>query len=122
LLLRAAVGLAAAAVGVLYLSGSSNTSLDKWVVGLILIAGGAALAIGFLTPYAGLLVGVCFLGVAFSWFPVPSWDLHDARLVAFGMIITAAAIDLLGPGAFSWDGHLFGRREIVIPPASRPPD
>jgi uncharacterized membrane protein YphA (DoxX/SURF4 family) len=122
LLLRVAVGLAAAAVGVLYLSGPSNPSLEKWLVGLPLTMGGAALAIGFLTPYAGLLVGLCFLGIALSWFPAPSWGLHDGRLVAFGMIITTAAIALLGPGAFSLDGRLFGRREIVIPPSSRPPE
>jgi hypothetical protein len=36
------------------------------------------------------------------------------------MIIIAVAIALLGPGAFSFDGYLFGRREIVIPP--RPPE
>jgi uncharacterized membrane protein YphA (DoxX/SURF4 family) len=122
LLLRATVGLAATTVGVIYLSGTSNPSFDKWLAGLALTIGGAALAIGFLTPYAGLLVGLCFLGIAFSWFPLPSWGLHDARLVSFGMIITAVAIALLGPGAFSLDGRLFGRREIVIPPSSRPPE
>jgi len=30
-------------------------------------------------------------------------------------VILAAAIALLGPGAFSLDARLFGRREIVIP-------
>jgi uncharacterized membrane protein YphA (DoxX/SURF4 family) len=122
LLLRAAVGFAAAAAGILYLSGPSATSLDKWVIGLVLSVGGAALAIGFLTPCAGLFVGLCFLGIAFSWLPAPSWGLHDGRLVSFGIIITAVAIALLGPGAFSLDGRLFGRREIVIPPSPRPPE
>ena len=89
-------------------------------MGLALTMGGAALAIGFLTPYAGVLVGLCFLGIAFSWLPAPSWGLHDARLLSFGIIVTAVAIALLGPGAFSLDGRLFGRREIVIPPSSRP--
>jgi uncharacterized membrane protein YphA (DoxX/SURF4 family) len=78
--------------------------------------------VGFFTPFAGLLVGLCFLGVALSWFPMPSWGLHDAKLLASGMIITAAVLALLGPGAFSLDGRLFGRREIVIPPSSRPPE
>jgi uncharacterized membrane protein YphA (DoxX/SURF4 family) len=122
LLLRVAVGLAATAVGVLYLFGTSNPSFDKWLAGLTLAISGAALAIGFLTPYAGVLVGICFMGIAFSWLPAPSWGLHDARLAALGMIITAVAISLLGPGAFSLDGRLFGRREIVIPPSSRPPE
>jgi uncharacterized membrane protein YphA (DoxX/SURF4 family) len=86
---------------------------------LVLIVGGAALASGFLTPLAALLVGACFLGIAASWFPEPSLGLHDARVAAFGMTITAVALALLGPGAFSLDGRLFGRREIVIPPSSR---
>jgi uncharacterized membrane protein YphA (DoxX/SURF4 family) len=122
LLLRAAVGLTATAEGIFYLSGPSNPSSSKWLLGLILIASGVALTVGLLTPFVGLLVGLCCLGMALSLFPAPSWGMHDARMVAFGMMVTAAALALLGPGAFSLDGRLFGRREIVIPPASRPPE
>ena len=120
--MRAAVGFTAAAQGVFYLLGPSNPSSGKWLLGLVLIASGVALAAGLFTPFAGLLMGLCFLGIALSWFPAPAWGLHDARLVACGMIVTAAALTLLGPGAFSLDGRLFGRREIVIPPSSRPPE
>jgi uncharacterized membrane protein YphA (DoxX/SURF4 family) len=102
--------------------GPSNPSAGIWLVGLVLIVSGATLAIGFLTPAVALLVGLCFSGIALSWLPAPSWGLHDGRMVALGMIITGVAIALLGPGAFSLDGRLFGRREIVIPPSSRPPE
>jgi uncharacterized membrane protein YphA (DoxX/SURF4 family) len=112
----------ATAGGVSYLSDPSSPSSGKWLLGLVLIASGVALTAGFLTPCAGLLAGICFLGIAISWFPTPSWGIHDAKLLALWMIITAAAIFLLGPGAFSLDGRLFGRREIVIPPSSRPPE
>ena len=122
LLLRSAVGFAATAGGIFYLSGPFNSAWDKWLLGLVLISSGLALATGFLTPVAGLLVGLCSVGVTFSWFPAPSRDLRDFRLVAFGMIVAAAALALLGPGAFSLDGRLFGRREIVIPPSTRPPE
>jgi|SRR5580658_233770 putative oxidoreductase len=122
LLLRSAVGLATCAEGISYLSGQSNPTSEKWLLGLVLLASGAALVAGFLTPIAGLLVALSFLGIAFSLFPEPSWGSHDARLVAFGMIIAAAALALLGPGAFSFDGRLFGRREIVIPPSLHPPE
>lgn len=122
LLLRAAVGFTAAAQGVFYLPGASNASLGKWLIGLTMIVSGMALAAGFLTPVAALLLGLCFLGIAVSWFPATTWGLHDTQLVAAGMIITAVALALLGPGAYSLDGRLFGRREIVIPPSSRPPE
>ena len=124
LLLRAMVGLTATAEGILYLSGpSSLSSSTNWLLGTVLITSGASLVAGFVTPYAALLVGLCFLGIVLSWFPAPSSSsLHDTRQVAFGMMITAAALALLGPGAFSCDGRLFGRREIVIPPSTRPPE
>jgi len=32
--------------------------------------------------------------------------------------VMSAAIFMLGPGAFSVDARMFGRRKIIIPPAS----
>jgi len=116
LLLRVAVSFAAIAAGIFYFSGPT---LAKGALGLVLVLSGAGLAIGLLTPFAGILAGLGFLGIALSWLPGPPWGLHDTRVVAFGVVVTAVAIALLGPGAFSLDGRLFGRREIVIPPSSR---
>jgi len=122
LLLRVAVGLAAAAGGVFYFSGLSGSSPGKWILGLVLVISGALLVAGFVTPLVGLLIGICFLGIALSWFPAPAWVLHDVKLMAFAMVVSAVALALLGPGAFSLDGRLFGRREIVIPPSSHTPE
>ena len=94
--------------------------MAEWLLGVVLVGSGSALTIGFLTPLAGLVVGLSFLGIVLSWFPAPLWGVHDAKPIAIGMIVTAAAIALLGPGAFSLDGRLFGRREIVIPPSPPP--
>jgi hypothetical protein len=40
---------------------------------------------------------------------------HISALTAFHLAATSAALVLLGPGAFSLDARLFGRREIIIP-------
>jgi uncharacterized membrane protein YphA (DoxX/SURF4 family) len=120
LILRAAVGTITTVQGILYLSGSNERTPFTILIGLILAASGVSLVIGLLTPVASLLVGLCTLGIALSWFPASAMALISPRLMAFGVIITAVAIALLGPGAFSVDGYLFGRREIVIPPS--PPE
>jgi uncharacterized membrane protein YphA (DoxX/SURF4 family) len=116
------VALTASAEGILYISGAPNALWDRWLLGLALTIGGAALLIGFFTPLAGLLLALCFLGIVFSWFPQPSWTSLDTRFIGFGLIVTCVSIALLGPGAFSLDGRLFGRREIVIPPSTRAPE
>jgi hypothetical protein len=40
---------------------------------------------------------------------------HISALTAFTLAAISAALVLLGPGAFSLDARLFGRREIIIP-------
>lgn len=125
LLLRAALGVIAASQGVLRLpwpSDASNPSLGQWILCLTLIVSGTALVLGFLTPFASAGAGLCFLGMALKWLPLPATDLRDARLLALVCLVAAVSIALLGPGAFSLDAHWFGRREIVIPPSLRPPE
>jgi uncharacterized membrane protein YphA (DoxX/SURF4 family) len=122
LLLRAAVGFTAIGEGVLCFLCQSGPTVGHWILGSVLTASGAILAIGFVTPLAGICVGLCFFGIALSWLPAPVWGMQDARMIAFGVVITAIAISLLGPGAYSVDGRSFGRREIVIPPSHRPPE
>jgi hypothetical protein len=120
LLVRAALGGLAITLGALYLSNRTEHAGVVWAMASVLIVGGAALVIGFLTPFASLGIGLCVLGIAFSWFPGPPFASLAARLLVVLAVVTAAGIGLLGPGSFSIDGKLFGRREIVIPP--RPPD
>jgi hypothetical protein len=40
---------------------------------------------------------------------------HISALAAFNLAAISAALVLVGPGAFSLDARLFGRREIIIP-------
>ena len=107
--------------GGFYLAGRNASTFGIWNAGLAGSLSGASLLIGFLTPVAGALVGLGGAGIALSWFPALTPNLLDSRLAAIFVVIMAAAIVFLGPGAFSLDSYLFGRREIVIPPASRSP-
>ena len=70
-----------------------------------------ALAAGFLTPYVSVLAGAT---------AVAAWlmDFHSAATLVDGVsMLDAAALALLGPGAYSVDARLFGRRvSVIVPP------
>lgn len=122
LLLRGAIGLVALIQSGFYLAQSGTSSLAVWLCGLLGVAAGGSLLAGLLTPVAGVIVTVGALGIGLSVFPAPTPNLLDATLSAILAGIMAAATVFLGPGAFSLDARLFGRREIIIPRAPRRPE
>jgi len=75
-----------------------------------LVAAGAAalLLLGFWTPFAGVLMAVAEFWLVLSR-PTDPW-IH-ILLGALGV-----ALAMLGPGAWSVDARLFGRKRIQIPP------
>jgi uncharacterized membrane protein YphA (DoxX/SURF4 family) len=77
--------------------------------------------LAFLTPIAGASASLGNLAVGVSWFLTSGENAHDKTVGALYLVVISIAITLLGPGAFSLDARLFGRREIIIPEASRPP-
>ena len=114
LLLRATVGLIVIVQGASYFIGRDGLSLWTCAVGLVLILAGASFLAGFLTPVAGILVGIGVISAAHFASPTPG-SLLDAIPTTVLVVIVAAALALLGPGAMSVDARLFGRREIIVP-------
>jgi uncharacterized membrane protein YphA (DoxX/SURF4 family) len=110
-----AAGAALLVQGAAYFVDRHELSLLTWTIALLTIVSGVALLIGYMTPFAGVLAALFSMGDAFSWFPVPSLDLFGARVTAALATVIVAALACLGPGAFSLDARLFGRREIIIP-------
>ncbi|HTA59337.1 MAG TPA: hypothetical protein VK805_14330 [Candidatus Baltobacteraceae bacterium] len=107
--------------GFLCLLSSDRVELGVLLSTAILLLSSVLLLIGFLTPILSLLAALECLAIVSSWFPFQLLTPFESKLALIPIIVIAAAIALLGPGAFSLDARLFGWKEIVIPPASRPP-
>jgi uncharacterized membrane protein YphA (DoxX/SURF4 family) len=120
LLLRVAVGIVVIAEGSIVLSARGSALGLLIAVALILV--GTMLTVGVLTPFAGLLAALMSALGGTPWLALSSATSVDDWVGRLFFVIVSLAIALLGPGAFSLDAYLFGRREIVIPrqsPAER---
>jgi uncharacterized membrane protein YphA (DoxX/SURF4 family) len=120
LLLRVAVGVTVVAQSAAYFVSWHDLNLATSAVGFMAAASGALLLIGYLTPFASMLAALVCVGSAFTWAHAPSVNLFDSRIAVALATSMLISIICLGPGAFSIDARLFGRREIVIPDAPRP--
>lgn len=87
-------------------------------------AGAASAAAGFLTGLLQTTVALALLATLGRqiWIAAlaasPSVGAWHVPLLELAL---AAALALIGPGAYSIDARLFGRQEIVIPPSIAPP-
>ena len=105
LFLRAVAAIAPVQHGI---AGLLTAPLPALVIVKLVAAGAVALLlVGLWTPVAGVLMAVTELSLAFSH-PTDPW-IH-ILLGALGV-----ALAMLGPGAWSVDARLFGRKRIQIP-------
>lgn len=109
LLLRGLVSFTLAAEAAAYTS-TAKMSVVGWIVVALSLASAACLLAGFMTPVAAIAVTAGASAFALSG-PLPA----TIELVVLGI-----AIALLGPGAFSVDARMFGRREILLPGSRTP--
>lgn len=92
-----------------------NRSLVAWGLAALTFAGGAFLLVGLMTPFMAVLVAAGGVAAVLSWIPLPGHALSYSYPAILNLIVLSIAIALLGPGAFSLDARMFGRREITIP-------
>jgi hypothetical protein len=86
----------------------------------IAVAGSAAaLLAGLWTSTTTILAAAISLATAVHWLPAGISD-HDVGLRSLCAGIVAFALFCLGPGAYSLDARLYGRREIIIPRRDAP--
>jgi len=101
LLLRLLTG-----VGLLYCLIRSAWTAPYFAMLPPLVAAGAGvlLLLGLYTPIAGVVAAIVETWIAFS---------HPGNLIAsVGLICLGLSLALIGPGAWSIDARLFGRKQI----------
>lgn len=85
-----------------------RSTFRGWLIGAVSIVFSATMISGFLTPVMSALISIG--GILFL---ILSPREIDSSFVVY-LIILSLVIFLLGPGAYSLDAGLFGRREIIL--------
>jgi uncharacterized membrane protein YphA (DoxX/SURF4 family) len=93
-----------------------NASVASWCLGLSALAAGGLLVLGLFTPFVGVVVGLGVACVALSLLPVCTPNVFDSRAAVIFALTMLFTVIGAGPGRYSMDARMFGRREIIIPP------
>jgi uncharacterized membrane protein YphA (DoxX/SURF4 family) len=93
--------------------------LNLCVAGIALLIAGCLL-VGFLTPIVAIVIGLGAVLFAFLDLSLPIQSPFGTLQTLLNVIVLSVVIFFLGPGAFSFDARMFGRREIRIPAVPQP--
>jgi putative oxidoreductase len=114
LLLRLGVGIALVYLGICRFfatPGTPTTVARDFIEAL----GGVFLLAGLWTPAMGALIAIDELWIAFSLDSLPP----DSRLIHLFIAVLTAGVAMLGPGAWSIDARLFGRKRFRMADGTR---
>jgi uncharacterized membrane protein YphA (DoxX/SURF4 family) len=109
LLLRLGAGIALTCLAIVDFTepiGESPTAVRD----LFAAGGGIFLLAGLWTPVAGALIAIDQLWIALSVYASP----RDGQWIHILLAVLAAAVAMLGPGAWSVDARRFGRKRFDI--------
>lgn len=127
LILRTTVGVATAFFGGILISRLGTIAAGQlsyfchMVLGLLLISGGIFLILGLMMPSVSITMAGCQLISAYMRLTVENLT-QDERFGWTALLLLAGvtiALFFLGPGAYSIDARLYGRRRIFIPARKR---
>ena len=107
LLLRLSLGLRVIYIGTVSLFGKPSEPITLGQ-SLIAVAGGIFLLAGLWTPIIGTLLAIDEFWIALSLYLSRRADIAIPILLA----VLSASVAMLGPGAWSIDARLFGRRRF----------
>jgi hypothetical protein len=99
-----------AVVASLLVDGTAHWALvtSAWILSVLVLVG-IFLCLGLLTPYCAVLGCLIQLGVLLLTGSQNTFDLVIS-------ILNSGVLAVLGPGAYSIDARLFGRRLLTVPP------
>ena len=107
-------------IAVLFVDTVTSPTILASLTALAMLVGGALGAVGILTPAAQITSVAAGLVTVIDtlWVPAAVPGFHVPWPLASVTTVMAVSLVFLGPGAYSIDAFLFGRREISIPPLS----
>lgn len=123
LILRTAAGVATVFFGGIFLSrlgafaALQASSLCQMFLGLLLVSGSIFLILGLMVSTVSIMAAGCQLVAAYISLTVtdPFQDKGFGWITLLLLASNTVALFFLGPGAYSIDARLYGRKRIFIP-------